>query len=186
MAASQSGERADGVDYPDIETLPDNLKEILDTHAPVNVYRMVMHSPGLAPAFMAMADAMFQANSLPPRLRELAILRVGYRYQAPYETHQHEAIGGYVGLSAEAIAAAASGHTADLPDEEVSIIGWVDRLLDDHTLSTEERDQALQSLSVTQLADLVLTVGFYQLVCNFLNTFEVTTDGEASWGDRLA
>jgi hypothetical protein len=33
-------------------------------------------------------------------------------------------------------------------------------------------------LTVTQLADLVMTVGFYQLVCNFLNTFEVTTEGE--------
>jgi hypothetical protein len=31
---------------------------------------------------------------------------------------------------------------------------------------------------VNQLADLVVTVGFYQLVCNLINTFEVTTDGE--------
>jgi len=37
----------------------------------------------------------------------------------------------------------------------------------------------IPSLSVTQLADLVITVGFYQLVCNFLNTFEVSTEGEA-------
>ena len=169
------------MDYPDIGTLPDNLREILATHAPVNIYRMVMHSPGLAPSFMAMADAMFQANSLPPQLRELAILRVGYRYDAPYETHQHEAIGRYSGLSDRAIVAAASGDTAGLPDEEAATIGWTDRLLDDHTLPEKERDQALQRLSVTQLADLILTVGFYQLVCNFLNTFEVTTDGEASW-----
>ena len=90
--------------------MPQNLKDTLAQHAPVNIYRMVMHSPGLAPGFFVMADAMFQANSLPPHLRELAILRVGYRYDAPYETHQPTMIAGYAGLSADAIAAAADQH----------------------------------------------------------------------------
>jgi alkylhydroperoxidase family enzyme len=125
-----------------------------------------------------MADAMFQANSLPPHLRELAILRVGYRYAAPYETHQHEMIAGYAGLSTAAIAAAASGATDGLPQDEIDILRWTDLLLDGHTLSGADRVDALASLTVTQLADLVMTVGFYQLVCNFLNTFEVTTEGE--------
>lgn len=170
------------MDYPDLDALPQNLKDTLAQHAPVNVYRMVMHSPGLAPGFFVMADAMFAANSLPPHLRELAILRVGYRYAAPYETHQHEIIAGYTGLSTEAIAAAASGVTDGLPQEEVDILSWTDLLLDDHTLSGADRENALASLTVTQLADLVMTVGFYQLVCNFLNTFEVTTEGELTHG----
>ncbi|WP_319431602.1 carboxymuconolactone decarboxylase family protein [Mycobacterium sp. RTGN5] len=170
------------MDYSDVDVLPQHLKDTLAQHAPVNVYRMVMHSPGLAPGFFVMADAMFQANSLPPHLRELAILRVGYRYAAPYETHQHEMIAGYAGLSAEAIAAAASGDTNGLPADEVGILAWTDRLLDDHTLSGSDRDAALTLLTTTQLADLVMTVGFYQLVCNFLNTFDVTTEGEPTYG----
>jgi alkylhydroperoxidase family enzyme len=170
------------MDYPDVDALPQNLKDTLAQHAPVNIYKMVMHSPGLAPGFFVMADAMFQANSLAPHLRELAILRVGYRYDAPYETHQHVMIAGYAGLSADAIAAAASGFTDGLPDDERAIIEWTDRLLDDHRLTGAERDAALRMLTVTQLADLVMTVGFYQLVCNFLNTFEVTTEGEPTHG----
>jgi alkylhydroperoxidase family enzyme len=166
------------MDYPDIDALPQHLKDTLAQHAPVNIYRMVMHSPGLAPGFFVMADAMFQANSLPPHLRELAILRVGYRYDAPYETHQHTMIAGYAGLSAEAIAAAATGSTEGLPDDEIGVLAWTDKLIDDHTLVGSDRADALEVLTVTQLADLVMTVGFYQLVCNFLNTFEVTTDGE--------
>ena len=169
------------MDYPDLEALPQNLKDTLAQHAPVNIYRMVMHSPGLAPGFFVMADAMFQANSLPPHLRELAILRVGYRYCAPYETHQHKMIAGYAGLSTEAIAAAASGITDGLPQDEVSILAWTDQILDNHTLSGTDRENALALLTVTQLADLVMTVGFYQLVCNFLNTFEVTTEGEPTY-----
>jgi 4-carboxymuconolactone decarboxylase len=119
--------------------LPQHLKDTLATHAPVNVYKMVMHSPGLAAGFFVMADAIFQANSLPPHLREL-------------------------------------------PHDEAEIIAWTDRLLNDHTLRGSERGRALEVLSVAQLADLVITVGFYQLVCNFLNTLEVTTDGEPTLG----
>lgn len=170
------------MDYPDVNSLPQHLRDTLAAHAPVNVYRMVMHSPGLAPGFFEMADAMFQANSLPPQLRELSILRVGYRYDAPYETHQHEIIAGYAGLSKEAIAAAAGGSTDGLSRAEVDILTWTDRLLDDHSLRGSDREDALRSLTVTQLADLVMTVGFYQLVCNFLNTFDVTTEGEPSHG----
>jgi 4-carboxymuconolactone decarboxylase len=166
------------MDYPDVGALPQNLKDTLAQHAPVNIYKMVTHSPGLAPGFFVMADAVFQANSLPAHLRELAILRVGYRYAATYETQQHEWIAGYAGLSAAGIAAAASGVTDGLPHDEVNILAWTDRLLDDHTLDGADRETALTMLTVTQLADLVLTVGFYQLVCNFLNAFEVTTEGE--------
>ena len=89
-------------------------------------------------------------------------------------------IAGYAGLSAEAIAA--SGDTDGLPADEVGILAWTDRILDEHTLSGSDRDEALTLLTVTQLADLVMTVGFYQLVCNFLNTFDVTTEGEPTYG----
>lgn len=166
------------MDYPDVDALPQHLKDTLVEHAPVNIYRMVMHSPGLAPGFFVMADAMFQANSLPPQLRELAIIRVGRVYHADYEIYQHERIAGWVGLSAETIAAAATGSTEGLPVEEATILTWTDSLLHNHTLSESEREEVLKLLTVTQLSDLVLTVGFYQLVCNFLNTFEVTSDGE--------
>lgn len=47
------------------------------------------------------------------------------------------------------------------------------------TRSTTTRTGRL-FLTVGQLSDLVVTVGFYQLVSNFLNTFGVTTEGETS------
>ena len=82
------------------------------------------------------------------------------------------------GLADAAIAAAATRSTDDLPDEDAAILSWTDRLLVNHTLNDADRKEALELLTANQLADLVITVGFYQLVCNFLNTFNVTTDGE--------
>ncbi|WP_328714185.1 hypothetical protein [Nocardia salmonicida] len=59
------------------------------------------------------------------------------------------------------------------------MLRWTDTILDEHALGEVARAEALELFSVTELADLVLTVGFYQLVCNFLNTFDVTTEGES-------
>ncbi|WP_405558651.1 carboxymuconolactone decarboxylase family protein [Streptomyces canus] len=168
------------MEYPDPSALPTELQEAVTKRGSVNVYRMIMHSPGLAPGFLEMADAIFQGNSLPDQLRELAIVRVGHVYRAPYEIHHHENIGRLIGLSEAAIGAAATGATQALSKEETSILRLTDRLLAHHTLSDAERTEALEFLTVGQLSDLVVTVGFYQLVSNFLNTFGVTTEGETT------
>lgn len=165
------------MEYPDLAALPADLQKIAAERSGVNIYRMVFHSPALAPAFLQMADAIFQ-GALPHPLRELAILRVGHAYRAPYEIHHHENIGRLLGLDGAGIAAARTGSAEGLSAEQVAILALTDRLLEQHTLTEAERAEALSFLTAGQLSDLVLTVGFYQLVCNFLNTFGVTTEGE--------
>lgn len=167
------------MEYPELDALPEELRELAAERFSVNVYRMVFHSPALAPAFLQMADAIFQ-SALPHPLRELAILRVGHTYRAPYEIHHHENIGRLLGLDEAGIAAAASGSAAGLTAEQAAVLSLTDQLLAQHTLTDADRAEALEFLTAGQLSDLVLTVGFYQLVCNFLNTFGVTTEGEKS------
>lgn len=166
------------MEYPDLSSLPADLQQAVVSHGSLNVYRMVMHSPGLAPGLLALGDAILQANSLPPHWRELAIIRVGHAYRAAYVVHHHERIASSAGLTQTAVSAAATGITDGLPHEEAAILAWTDRLLADHTLDHAEREKARQLLTANQLADLVVTVGFYQLVGNLINTFEVTTRGE--------
>jgi 4-carboxymuconolactone decarboxylase len=166
------------LEYPDTATLPEDLRRALATHQ-ANVYRMVAHSKGMAVSFLSMADAMLQTNSMPMPMRELAILRVGHAYGSRYELHHHERFARAVGLGDTAIEAAGTGDTRGLSEQEAVIIRWTDRLLAEHTLDGADRDQAVETLSVTGFADFVLTVGFYQLVCNYLNAFEVDTAGEA-------
>ena len=159
--------------YPDLDALSPDLREAVTSRASLNIFRMITHTPGLAPSFLAMASDVLQHNSLPATWRELAILRVGYRYHADYETYQHERIGRAIGLDDYAITAAKSGSTEKLDPDATAVLRLTDLLLDNHTLTDTERDDALKTLTVNQLTDLTLTVGFYQLVCNFLNTFGV-------------
>jgi alkylhydroperoxidase family enzyme len=167
------------MEYPDLSALPAELQEEVTARGSLNVFRMLMHSPALAPGVLALGDAILRRNTLPDPLRELAIVRVGHAYRAAYEIHHHENIARLVGLGEEAIRAAATGSTEGLSASEAAVLAATDRLLARHSLDDTARGELLTFLTVNQLADLVITVGFYQLICDFLNTFEVTTEGEA-------
>lgn len=164
--------------FPDLDALPEALRAEVLQRRSLSVYRMIMHTPDVAPAFLALSDALRHRTSLPGPWRELAILRVGHRYRAPYEVHHHERLGRSVGLSEAALAATKpDADLSPLDEPGRAVLRLTDELLDGHGLSPASRDAALGWMSAQQLADLTLTVGFYQLVCNFLNTFEVPIEG---------
>lgn len=168
-------------DFPRIESLPAELQQEVASRRGLNVYRMIMHTPGVAPAFLVISDALRQRTSLPGNLREVAILRVGHRYDAAYEVHHHERLGRSVGLSESALTATRlDADDASLTQAEKQIVQLTDELLRDHGLSAESRDRALSFLTTNQLTDFVLTVGYYQMVCNFLNTFAVPIEAAAT------
>jgi len=165
------------IGFPDTDALPEPLRAELAQRHSLNVFRMLMHTPGVAPGFLAMTDALRFHNSLPTALMELAILRVGRRYGAAYETHHHERLARAAKLSETAIAATISGDASELSDDEAFVLALTDELLDTHTLSEATRTRALDRFDKTMLADLVLTIGHYQQVCNFLNVFDVPVEG---------
>ncbi|MGW5866699.1 carboxymuconolactone decarboxylase family protein [Streptomyces sp. NPDC055239] len=164
------------MEYPDLSTLPVELQEAVSANGSLNVFRMMMHSPALAPGLLTLGESVLQRNSLPDTLRELVIVRVGHVYGAAYEVHHHERIARLVGLGEEALAAAGTGSAGELSGPEAAVLAATDRLLARHTLDETERAELLAFLTVNQLADLVITVGYYQLICDFLNTFEVQVE----------
>ena len=87
------------MNYPDLTALSPELKKIIADKRDANVYKMLMHSPNVAPGFTAMADAVMWSKAWPATWRELAIVRVGQSYGSAYEVHQHERIGRLVGLT---------------------------------------------------------------------------------------
>ena len=167
------------VPYPDIENLPEPLAQQLATRRPLNVFRMVMHAPGFAPAYFSMADAVRNC-SFAPALRELVILRVGHAYNAPYELHHHEKIARSAGLCEDAIAVAAHGGDIQrLELRERQLLMWTDSLLEQHALRGADRESAISVLGLNGLAELVFIVGFYQQVCNFLLTFDIEVENDS-------
>lgn len=168
------------IPYPDLDSLSPPIRDAILQRNSLNVFRMLAHSTGLAPGVYSMVNDVFVKNSLPHPWREIAVLRVGYRYGATYEVSHHVVLGRAVGLTDAELSAAASGSTAGLSEPTATVLELTDRLLTNHTLDAADTSRALSVLTVEQLADLVITVGFYQLICNFLNTFEVMPE-ENDW-----
>ena len=106
----------------------------------LNLYRALVNSPDTARSFMALGMHIRFHMKLDPRLRELAILQVGYRTRAPYEYAHHIELGRQFGVSDDDLAAIAQetrGETSALPALDRAVLGAARELTDGTQLSDE-------------------------------------------------
>ena len=71
----------------------------------INLYRALVHSPDGARTFSALGQFIRHTSRLDPRLREMAILQVGYLARSPYEYSHHVEIGRDFGVTDDDIRA---------------------------------------------------------------------------------
>jgi 4-carboxymuconolactone decarboxylase len=116
-------------------------------------------------------------STLPPRDRELLILRTGWRCRSPYEWGQHVVIARTTGLDDDEIARVADGPDAAGWDFfDALLLRAVDELHDDACVSEPTYRAIAERYDEQQMLDLVFTVGQYHLVSMALNTFRVERD----------
>ncbi len=148
---------------------------------PLNVQRTIAQYPALARARQAFSQHIMRDTSLPPRERELLILRTGWNCQSEYEFAQHSRFGRSVGLSDDEIRRVADGPDAEGWDAfEATLLRAADELHDDAFISDETWDALAERYSVQQLMDAVFTVGQYHIVSMALNSFGVQFEPETT------
>ncbi len=143
----------------------------------LNIFRTLVRSPDAFRAFSWWGGYVLGRNSLSPRDREIAVLRVGWLCRSGYEWTQHHRIGLQSGLNAAEIeriklGAGAEGWTA----AERALIAAVDDLNRDHFVSNQSWTELGKHYSERQCMDLVFTVGQYTQVSMILNSFGVQLD----------
>jgi alkylhydroperoxidase family enzyme len=120
---------------------------------------------------------MGATSTLPPRERELLILRIGWLCQAEYEWGQHAVIGKAVGLTDEEIARIKLGPDAAGWDPfDAALLRAADELRKDAFVSDATWGALAKRYNTQQLMDVVFTVGQYNLVSMALNSFGVQLD----------
>ena len=85
---------------------PTTLDEETQRYAPVgsfNIFRTLAHHPKLLKRWLGFGNHVLNKSTLPPRERELVILRVGWRCNADYEFGQHITIGREAGVTDDEI-----------------------------------------------------------------------------------
>jgi alkylhydroperoxidase family enzyme len=108
------------------------------------------------------------------RDRELAVLRIAWLCQAPYEWGEHVMVGKRFGLSSEDIARVIEGPTAVTLDEhERAILQAVDELHSDAMISDATWNTLAKRLDERQLIELPIVVGQYQSVAYYQNSLRL-------------
>ena len=131
---------------------------------------MAHHAPALR-RFMALGTELLLKGNLPPRERELLILRTGWNCRSEYEWGQHVAIGRSAGLTDDEIRGIKDGPTGDgWSDRDAALLRAADELHADSVVGDATWGALAALYDAQQLIEIVMLVGYYHLVAYFLNS----------------
>lgn len=135
--------------------------------------RTMLKHPDIFRCQMEMGTALFNGR-IPPRERELAVLRIGWLCRAPYEWGQHVEIAYRVGLDRQTVERTRTGSTAPgWTAHEAAILRGVEELLEDQALSDETWDVLARSWDEAQLIEFPMMVGQYVATAFVQNTLRI-------------
>ena len=140
----------------------------------LNIFRTLANYPKLAKRWMVFANHVLGKNSVPPREREILILRIGWLCRAEYEWAQHVVIGKREGLTDDEIRRIGEGP--DAPGWSAldrALLRATDELHGDAFIGDATWAALARHLDTHQLMDLIFTVGQYNLVSMALNSLGV-------------
>ena len=168
------------VPYPDSKSLSDDTQAALGKLPPINIFKMMAGGEGLLAAFTRMGTYLLYKTKLDPILREIAIIRTGVLSRAAYEVHQHERIGRDLGMSEALITAIHAGsEDKSFTDMQRLVMLYTDDVVR-NVRASDATFQPLQGrLSLQELQELTVTVGYYMMVSRFLETFDVEIEGRS-------
>jgi alkylhydroperoxidase family enzyme len=148
---------------------------------PANVFRALANSPDLLRAYMQFGMWMRTQCELDPRLRELAILQVGYMMKNEYEYSHHLKIAGDYGVTDEdirALIASNEGKPNELGEVERLVLAASQQMTDDGTITDEVWAALSNHLDVARIVELVMIVTFYGCNARVLSTLQVDLEPE--------
>ena len=138
-----------------------------------NIFATLVRHPGLFRRWLPFGGKLL-AGKIPPRERELLILRTGWRCRSEYEWGQHVVIGKTSGLTDEDVARVRSGPEAEgLDPFEATLLRAADELHDDNCISDATWAVLASRYDERQLIEVPMLVGHYHLVAFTLNTLGV-------------
>ncbi|MDE2008399.1 MAG: carboxymuconolactone decarboxylase family protein [Rhodospirillales bacterium] len=145
---------------------------------PIALHRALVNSPGALRAFGGLGQYIRHGSTLDPRLRELAILQVGYLARSPYEWSHHIKIGHDFGVTDADIAgliAETEGRESRL-DPLARAVLRAAREIAEGEIGEASWTALAAALSTEHLVDLVMTIGFYCAVVRILASLRIEVE----------
>jgi len=145
----------------------------------INLQKILVHSPGATRAHGAMGQYIRFGSTMNARLREMAILQVGWLAKSPYEWSHHVKIGYDFGVSEDDIhnlMAETDGADTDLAIIDKVVLRAAREMTLDGKVADDTFVALADNFSNEHLVDLLVTIAFYNAVVRFLASMEMDVE----------
>jgi len=137
------------------------------------LYAVLLNSPPVADGWERLLTAVRQKTHLPPRLRELAILRIAVLNGADYEFESHVAHALRAGLSATEIGAVREPTTEAFNAIDRLVLDYTDAMTRDVRVSDQLFAHIQSQFDDRGRVELTATIAAYNMVSRFLVALHV-------------
>ena len=147
----------------------------------INLYRLLAHSPRGARSLNTLARYIRDGSRLDPRLRQLAILQIGYITRSAYEYSHHIRISRDFDVSDDdirAIADETAGRPTSLDPIARAVLQAARELTRDLKVSDETFATLKQSLDDERLTDLFITIAYYNGLVRLMAALDIDVEDE--------
>jgi 4-carboxymuconolactone decarboxylase len=154
-----------------VEAIKSGPRGRFHNEGPFAVY---LHAPGYGKLAQALGGYLRYHTSLPPRLKEFAILCTAQHWKAQYEWHAHAPMAENDGVKPAAIRDLKSGRPAkSAAKDEVAIYEFVKQLYAKRRVSNAAYARVHKAIGDTGMVELIGILGYYALISMTLNVFRM-------------
>jgi alkylhydroperoxidase family enzyme len=163
--------------YLEQSDLPPEHQDLLKRD--ITLYKQLAHSPHMLRAFQGIGYHIRFKSPMDTRLRELAILQVGWLARSKYEWSHHIKIAydfGVTDADIEGLIADTAGKPSSLDPLAKAVIKAAREVTADGKMSQASFDVLGKAMTKEQLVDLTVTMSFYNAVVRVLASFEIDVE----------
>ena len=155
------------------EEYPGTAEELCElTHD--GPFQLLVRSPEVCRHLSRLGEYLRWGSSLSPALSELAICLTARHIRANYEWHAHAPLAEEAGVPKAAIEAIRTGGTPSFAAADEALVhGICSELFRTQRLTDASFDKAVATLGEEGLIEIIAIVGYYTLIGNTLNVFQV-------------
>ena len=173
------------VPLPNDTELTPEIREMLATLPPLNIFRMLAQAPANLKPFVDYGMSLLFQTEFDARKREIAILRVAHVTRSRYEWHQHVTFARRLGVTDEEMAKISVDGPVHGFDEEGNLLCRVaDEISRDVRLSDEALSAILERYGRRKAIELILVCSHFNMVSRILESTRVEVEPEnflATW-----
>jgi len=169
------------------EQAPPEVREIFqkieDNGARIlNLYKVAAHSPKALLNLIRLGNSIIGRMGLPPRLREIAILRVARLTGSEYEWAQHVLMALEVGVNQKQLDSISEWKKSpEFNSEERAILQYTDEVAQKVKVTDQTFNRLKNFSSEQTIVELTMTIGYYAMLARLLVPLQVEVD-ESSVG----